>query len=158
MTKPESAQVMGRITTQFIEQEDRIRLNAEMVSLPAQSLMLTRRLLRRFLPHALKWLEQKPLSTQITAQIEAAHSVRVQPPVKPENAVVSLVHEITLQTDETKFVIVFRTNELPPSVLTLTASELRVWLHILHQQCLRAEWNDLPWPNWFSQAQASVIH
>ena len=58
---------LKRVTTDYIRSEDRIRLTAETDSGGIVRLWLARPLLNLFLPHAIKWVEQRaplPASSQ----------------------------------------------------------------------------------------------
>lgn len=171
---------LQRITTTFVDSEDRIRLCGEAASNQTVVLWLTQRLLNRLVPHLLAWLEQQ---TSITggvgsdvradvvnsfAQQAALASLAQQPPVQAHAAqTVWLVQSVDMTTSADAIRLTF--NDSPTSgqqrsnlqaCLSMQALPLRQWLSILHEQCQRAGWVSAPphaasdiWPEWIQARQ-----
>ena len=69
---------LQRITTEYVEQEDRIRLSGEFASGDTVVLWLTQRLLHRLVPHLTAWLARQVAPASSIPAVEAAHQDIVQ--------------------------------------------------------------------------------
>ena len=154
---------LQRVTTEFIEAEDRIRLTAEIEPGDTVILWLTQRLLIRLLPHLLNWLEQRPeisgpahLSSdenelrQSFAQQVAAAELAPQPPL--EAGLTSrcwLVDSVDVVSAPDAIALTFKGVEPEESTrLNLSALPLRQWLAVVHNQWRLAQWPMAVWPLW----------
>lgn len=166
---------LQRITTIFVDSEDRIRLAGEGAAGQALLLWLSQRLLNRVLPHLCAWLEHQAPATahsytdaaraevlQSFAQLAALAALLPQAPV-PSHAPSGawLVHSVDVTTGEHAVTLTFKaavgeTHE--PATLTLPEQALRQWLNILHDQYIAAEWPLTLWPEWVAQPQSSPTH
>lgn len=159
---------LQKITTQYVDREDRLRLAGETGPGQAVVLWLTQRLLQRLVPPLCQWLEQQspvpPGSLASTVQAELAQGfaqqaalagLQPQAPVALESAqgewLVTRV-EIQLQADGVR--LVFQPDDPPqgPAVegvaLPMQAQPLRQWLGIVHAQARQAGWPLDAWPAW----------
>lgn len=155
---------LQRITTEFIDSEDRIRLCGEVAPNQSVVLWLTKRLLDRLVPFLLNWLEQQMgVSAGIGADVRAEvvnsfaqqaalASMTNQPPVQAHTAQSAwLVHAVDVTVNEQTVRLTFKgpqatqpvaegSEALAQACVTMQAQPLRQWLGILHEQCLRAGW------------------
>lgn len=161
---------LSRLTTEYVEAEDRIRIAGE---LPAQTgedsprtvvLWLTQRLLNRLLPHLLNWLERHhgmpqgwDEAVQGFAQQAAVAALEPQAPVRsaPESRA-WLVHSVQLTFSPENVQLGFQSapgDAEHRSDLALQAQPLRQWLHIVYDQYVRANWPLTLWPQWLAEAR-----
>lgn len=173
MSKP----TLERITTAYIDSEDRIRLCGETAPNQAVVLWLTQRLLNRLVPHLLTWLEQQTgVSGGIGADVRAdvmhsfaqqaaMSSLRRQAPVQAHAARQTwLVHAVDVTVNAHTVRLTFRGSASAHKGANLEAAvsmqsiPLRQWLSILHEQCRRAGWASpeaagAVWPAWLQAGQ-----
>ena len=160
---------LQRITTEFVDAEDRIRLAGEDAGGDALVLWLTQRLLNRLVAHLCAWLEQRiPTNIhhyaaaaqaeviQSFAQQAALAALEPQPPV--QSSVQSrawLVHSVDIASGDQGVMLTFKAAEAgsPCATLTLQDQPLRQWLNILHDQYQKAEWPLTVWPEWMAAPQ-----
>ncbi|MBA4254372.1 MAG: hypothetical protein C0445_00670 [Polaromonas sp.] len=160
---------MQRLTTEFVDSEDRLRLCGESAPQQTQVLWLTQRLLQRLLPHLWHWLEQQSAVAggvgadvraevvQGFAQQAAVASLAPQAPVQAAAAEQAwLVQSVDVAMLAQALRLTFK-GPLPEQVanLTLPTQALRQWLAIVHGQCCLAGWVSTPtttagmvWPEW----------
>lgn len=147
---------LKRITTQFIEIEDRIRLSGEVGVNQTVTLWLTRRLMGRLMSHLVKWLDTQTL-TQIRPDVlqefsqgAARASLTPQAPVLASPLDKAwLVTEMDVTTNATVVLITFKGAKPDQSArLYFETMQLRQWLGIVFDQYCRAEWPLDGWPEW----------
>lgn len=155
---------LQRLTTQYIECEDRIRLTGEVEagegSRRSVVLWLTRRLMDRLLPPLFDWLSQQGVTAprsevlQSFAQEAARASLAPQPPVEagPESSAWRVERIDLTRTGEGVY-LVFRGGEAQVAELMLTPQALRQWLSIVQDQYRQGEWSTKGWPEWMEEAQ-----
>lgn len=169
---------LQRMTTQYLDSEDRIRLAGEVGgadAAPGQAVVmwLTQRLLYRLLPPLLRWLEGQSALPDVSAtplggaQAEWMHgfamqaaraSLVPQAPVNPEGQS-WLVHTVGLEVHPETLRVSFQHEGMPQDQavsVTLTAQALRQWLSIVHEQCQQAQWPMTAWPQWLAEAGQGV--
>lgn len=163
---------LQRITTEYIEAEDRIRLAGE-AGEKTVVLWLTQRLLNRLIPHLCQWLGQQsgnaPLAEvrQEFAQQKARAELEAQPPVRAEPDVQGvLIHSVDLKNSNAGIGLQFK--DVDGNVvarLQLQPKPLRQWLNIVYDQYLQAGWPTTVWPAWVAEAKpaatssrAAVLH
>lgn len=163
---------LQRVTTEYDETEDRIRLCGEREDGTAVVVWLTQRLLRRLLPMLLEWLEQQGADmpradlllglAQQAAQAELAPQQPVQ--AAPDSAT-WLAQAVDLTRTPGGVGLVFRGDgDGEAATLTLATTPLQQWLGIVHQAYGKAEWPVDLWPEWLREAarpalpQATVLH
>lgn len=168
---------LSRLTTEYIEAEDRIRVTGE---LPAPTggdgprtvvLWLTQRLLNRLLPHLLQWLERHDMPQgwdEVVHQQAAVAALQPQAPVcsAPESRawlVQSLQLTCTPESVQLGFQVA-AAEDVPPADLVLQAQALRQWLNIVYDLYVRASWPLALWPQWLVEARqpaarpAALLH
>lgn len=157
---------LERVTCEYFELEDRIRLTGEVTVEQSVVIWLTQRLLQRLLPLLLPLLEeQHEVSSPKTAISEVAEQraemlksftqqiaraeLRPQPPVAVEVASeVWLACSVAVTATPQAVTLVFQSSEGRSASLVMTALSLRQWLGILHDMYVRAEWPQEIWPGW----------
>lgn len=168
---------LQRITTEFIDHEDRIRLCGEVGANQSVVMWLTQRLLDRLVPFLLNWLEQQTgvsagvgadVRTEVVnsfAQQAALASMTHQAPVQAHMAQQAwLVHavDVTVNQDVVRLTFKGAGPAQQGASVSMQAQPLRQWLGILHEQCLRAGWASASadhtgprsiWPEWMQKRQ-----
>jgi len=152
---------LQRLTTEYVECEDRIRIAGEVENAPAQVLWLTRRLLERLLPHLTLWLEKQqgnlPHADLLLgfAQQSAQANLAAQPPVQAAaDSQAWLVQAVDIGTDAEQMQLTFKNPQGQRAQLRFSALALRQWLGILHQAYAMARWPLDVWPQWMIEASA----
>ena len=170
---------LQRITTEYVDTEDRIRLRGEAKKDASIVLWLAQRLLSQVISHLLGLIEEQSLSlantdsgnpapasnlmqgfAQQLAQAELAPELPVQTTAAAQSWLVLEV-DITLSPEGT-LVLVFKRETgnaalqegAGKATLTLEAKQLRQWLGIVHSQWQKAGWSLTLWPPWMDE-QAS---
>lgn len=153
------------VTTDFDENEDRIRLAVADAGRSARVLWLTRRLAERLVPALIKGLkiqsddaDTKPAevqAAQVYAQLEARIAKKPgKPVVVAAQAEQGLVREIKVKTASNGVrVIEFHCKGQESAELLLKPSDVRLWLEVLHQAFVKGQWRHDIWPQWL-QTQA----
>ena len=148
--------ILQRITTEYIEAEDRVRLSGVSPSGEAVSLWVTQRLLSRLLKVILNWTAEGENAQQAIknafAQQAARADLKLQLSVPAQPSAV-LVNAIDISQTVEALTMVFRGAEDVVGQLTLQRSDVRQWLNILHDTWCRAEWPQDLWPDWMSLPQ-----
>lgn len=148
---------LERITTEYVEVEDRIRLSAEVLGDSPVVLWLSQRLLFRLLPSLFHWLDGQGGSDagysqlmQGFAQQTAQSELTPQAPVSATAAGSAwLVQAVDVGASEQLMRLTFRGGSGQAATLNLETKPMRQWLFILKNLCQKAEWNLDVWPEWF---------
>jgi hypothetical protein len=150
---------LDRITTEFVDAEDRIRLSGEVASQGAVVVWLTQRLLNRLLPVLFQKLEGtqddvwRSAVRQAFAQQVAQADIRSQAPVMVDSSVHSwLATSIDIATGAELVVLTFKGGPGQVTSLTLLITQLRQWLAIVYQAYVIADWPLHGWPNWLAES------
>ena len=161
-----------RITIEYVEAEDRIRLACE-AGEKTLVLWLTQRLMNRLIPHLCQWLDQRVGASLLTevkqefAQQKARAQLAPQPPVRADAETHGvLVHSVDLKSSRASMGLQFKeANGNVIASLQLQPKPLRQWLNIVYDQCLHAGWPASVWPAWVAEAKppatasrAAVLH
>lgn len=173
--------LLQRLTTEFINVEDRIRLSGETDSGGTVRLWLTQRLLLRLLPLLFRWLDRHPgvsgeqapagsdeedarqrdparrESLQRFAQEDAQDSLESTTPVRAEQARIEwLVEEVDIASGDNGVKLVFKPTDNAAAedtiTLVLDTVALRKWLVILYRHFRAAGWPQDVWPRWLREA------
>lgn len=154
---------LQRLTTEYIDAEDRIRLAGEDSQGQTVVLWLTQRLLNRLVPHLCQWLDQRVGATPLTevrqefAQQKARAELALQPPVRTEPDVQGmLIHSVDLKPSHAGLGLNFK--DVGGNViasLQLQPRPLRQWMNIVYDQYLQAGWPTTVWPAWVAEAKQS---
>lgn len=173
--------LLQRLTTEYINFEDRIRLAGETDSGETVRLWLTQRLLLRLLPLLFRWLDKHPETPGKTApaagddngsqqsdptrqealqrfaQEGAGESMEPTTPVRAEQAKLEwLVQEVDIASGKNGVRLVFKPADdtAPEDIITLVLDTraLRQWLVILYRHFSTAGWPMDVWPRWLQGA------
>ena len=148
--------ILQRITTEYIEAEDRVRLSGASPSGEAVSLWVTQRLLSRLLKVILNWTAEGENAQQTLknafAQQAARADLKLQLSV-PAQPIAVLVNTIDISQTVDALTLVFHCSDGPAGQLTLQRADVRQWLNILHDTWRLAEWPQDLWPDWMSMPQ-----
>lgn len=166
---------LQRITTQYIQSEDRMKLSGEAEDKQLIVLWLTQRILKQILAHLLDIVEKSAPELAKTsqasapaknlvqefAQQSARAKLRPEPPVQATSNS-CLVNEVQISLDSDKaLLLTFKGNSLTEAMedsftLSLSPTRLRQWLGIVYSNWRRAEWEQSIWPTWMEDAPATV--
>lgn len=165
---------IGRITTEYDEAEDRIRLSGEAQDGSVHLCWITRRLADRLLPRLFEILSPHDNSGYAEviggfAQQQAEAALTPSPPVgaggpsRRAPPAPLLIASVDIGAGEETLRLTLRgaSNDAAPLTLTLTHRELRQWLGIVRVAYRRAEWPMEGWPVWMeheSQAKPRTIN
>lgn len=178
---------LQRITTEYIAEQDRIRLSGEFEGSSA-TLWLTRRIIKGLIPLLLEWLKKtapsiaklnKPIEYKDKvergslpnyadeaihgfAQAAALSSLAHQSPVIASAAALNyLVQIIDIETGDIAVKLVFKASSeeitLEPLHITMNEQVLRQWLYIIFDQLKYSEWQLDIWPEWIKNERDEVI-
>lgn len=158
MTVPTEPQNLQRLTTEYDEREDRVRLSGELEGGPPVVIWLTRRLLERLLPVLLHRLAARCATTPHAevllgfAQQAASAELAPQAPVRAAaRSPAWLVLSIDIAQSELAVGLVFQGGDGRSAALLLNDKSLRQWLSIVHGAYLKAEWPLDAWPAWLRE-------
>ena len=159
------ASPLNRITTEYIDVEDRIRICGEAENAAPVVIWLTQRLLNRVLPVLLQWLERQNANTpraealQGFAQQAARAEMKPQAPVRASKGCAAwLVQSVDVKQSAQVVILTFKSIDNQNATLTLAATPLRHWLNILHDTYLKAEWSLDVWPEWVRDGVLPAKH
>jgi hypothetical protein len=160
---------LHRLTSEYIETEDRFRLTGEDQDGNALCLWLTQRLALRMIAHLVNLITkgspealQNPTQDsdasdllQSFAQEQASSTLVPQAAVDFSKASDSiLVNEVDIsRTPEGVVGFVFKGNDTQVA-LGFEPQQLRQWLTIMHTQWIAAEWPVRIWPQWIAKQDA----
>lgn len=155
---------LNRLTTRYVEEEDRIRVSGESAAGDRIAFWLSRRLLVRFLPHLFAWVERaegvRPtgdaprdrvadLRSSFAQQASRAELDAAPPPPVDAQGEGWLVGAVDITEGNSELVIAFRGAAAGQrAVISTPPKVLRQWLGILCDQFRAAEWPLDVWPAW----------
>ena len=152
---------LQRLTTEYCDVEDRVRLTGAVTDQAPVVLWLTQRLLQRLVPPLVQWLEQsgRALPRADVLQSFAQHAAQAelipQAPVRGGADSASwLVHSIEFASTDRVVRLTFKGADRHVATLTMTATLLRQWMAILHMACRKAGWPLDLWPAWMTETTA----
>ncbi len=145
---------LQRVTTQYVINEDRIRLSGETAKGDTLVLWLTQRMLSILIPRLVGWLEQQggDALLQEFAQQAAEAALGAEPPVAAQTSG-GCVTSIDIATGPDGVVLVFKPEGERGASLALATDALRQWLAIVRSQYVIGEWPTAIWPSWMDETQ-----
>lgn len=165
--------VLRRLTTEYVEIEDRIRIAGQTPKDTQVVMWLTNRLATRAVPQLLRWLENQAAPSVATSHTSASSQAvkRELQSFAQATAVAGLKQQkpVTARADDPAWVAKAIDIKATPSHLSITfrggldqsagvrfdAVALRQWLSILHRVWAKAQWPPLVWPEWISSDQSA---
>ena len=161
--------MLERITCEYMEVEDRIRITGEVAQASPVVIWLTQRILKRLIPVLTPLLAdnrtdpQHAEILQVFAQQAARAEFKPQAPVQAQSASAAWVaSSIDFATTEQAVTLTFRSLDGQAASFVLAALPLRQWLGILHQLYVKSEWSLDIWPEWIKTserpAQTVALH
>ena len=154
-------QSLKKVTSEFIEIEDRFRLSALTTEDEAVAFWLTQRLLARLVAHLSKQIEiDSPQLSNTSAgekasysdsdrdrQISNRESLASQSAVKIEESVTPiLITEVDVKIGKSDLALVLKSGKKSCASISFSPSELKQWLEILYTLWHRAGWPISLWP------------
>ena len=173
---------LQRITTEYVSNEDRIRLSGEVEGNTSIVLWLTQRLLAQLITHLLRLIEKQSLNLGNTDSVDPAPASSLMQgfaqqvaqaeliPELPVQAAASAQSWLVLEVDfslnpEGTLVVVFKREagkeaaqkgkDAGKATLAIEAKQLRQWLGIVHAQWQQAGWPLTIWPTWMDEQSPS---
>lgn len=154
-------QALQRITTEYVDTEDRVRLSGACEDGTVVQLWMTRRLTDRLVPLLLNWLGQEAGEgaraeiMQEFAQQAARAALEPQPSVRAQDDSSILVQAVDVTTGDSALGLAFKSSPQGDASYRIGFEPLalRQWLGILHDQYRKAEWPLDGWPAWITPAE-----
>ena len=157
---------LRRITIEYSEQEDRIRLAGLTQSSQTVIMWFTMRLMSRLIVHCLGLLERGSLESKIIltenekskesiqnfVQKSAEEQIIKETPVEvsvesPEHLIV----EIDVKNTDSGLSIIFKGKSDSVHNIFFNGEQLRQWLAMLYSVWQKAEWPKTMWPDWIEK-------
>jgi hypothetical protein len=156
---------LKRLSSDYEQHEDRIRLTGEAESGEAVVMWITQRLLGRVVTALLQILEKEsPAAAQAAggkelvqsfAQEAAVAGLKRQEPVAAQQTTPTwLVHTVDVTPAPPHVTLAFRSRNGESAGVRFHLTELRQWLAILHSVWLKAQWPAALWPTWIASGAA----
>ena len=146
---------LKRLTTRYLDIEDRVQLAGELVGGATVVLWLTWRLMQRLLPVLLQSLEREGVDASYAgilhgfAQQTARAGLEAALPVSAgQGSQTWLVVSVDISKTAETVRLIFKGPEYQQALLVLTPKPLRQWLGIVHEAYRRAGWPLAVWPDW----------
>lgn len=145
---------LEKITTEYIPEEDRIRLAGQRGQ-SVTVVWLTLRMTNKVVPALCAWLEQQTAhvpSGQVVQEFKqqaAKASLKHQSPVKvAQKSDIVLPIAVDINKSNEYITLNFKGKNDASAKIVFSAVQLRQWLQILHQNVCRAGWVSKVWPEW----------
>ena len=154
--------MLKKVTLQYIEIEDRIRMSADLDGEEPMVFWLTQRLCRRLVPKLAHHLEHSaPQSLLVdkglmlsVQQHDAGWQQKYSEPVRIGGLSPSVLPEkVNLVCPAEGASIIFPLADGKPARLQMTMLELRQWMAVVYRQFQVAGWPMEVWPEWFALSE-----
>lgn len=156
--------LLTRITTEYSETEDRIRLAGLDEAGQNLTLWLTRRLADRLFASILAWLDAESSAQAGSDMLQSFEQQAAVSSLTPTEPVQPAAHDdpdasghqplLIVTVDITKgdqgVIFAFKDASGSEAKLAVTKTELRQWLAICHRCYMKADWPLTLWPHWMS--------
>lgn len=151
---------LSRLTTEYVEAEDRFRFSGVAGEGSPVVLWLTQRLMLRLLPPLLEWLEKQggdlPRAEVLNAFAQQKAQLQMEPQA-PVRAHVESPHWLVASIDLVRGAqgvrLTLKGTADQSVTLTMNNSLLRQWLAIVHGGFRRSGWPMAVWPEWMAVEQ-----
>lgn len=160
---------LQRVTTEYVQTEDRMRLSGALADGRTVVLWMTQRLFNYLLPPLTKWLEDHGVTGQVAsaaastpadkemlqefAQKSAQAALTPQPRVQADQpADTWLVEAVDIDSNTRVVRLTFRAADGRAVGVPLEAESLRQWLAVVHSHYGRGGWATTAWPTWMEDA------
>lgn len=153
---------LKKVTMQYIEIEDRIRMLADLDGDERAVFWLTQRLCKRLIPKLVHHLEhsapdsllvEKGLMLSVQ-QHDAGWQQKYSEPVRSSGLSRSVLPErVDLLCPAGGAAIIFPLAEGKPARLQMTMLELRQWMAVVYRLFKVAGWSMEVWPQWFTLSE-----
>lgn len=154
---------LERLTCEYIESEDRIRMSGDVASASPVVIWLTQRMLKRLIPALIPLLEDKRTAPhhaevmQNFAQQAAKAELKPQVPVQAQMAsVVWVASSVDISTTVQAVTLTFHALDGQAAYFVMEPLPLRQWLGILHGLYIINEWPQDIWPGWIKTSESTV--
>jgi hypothetical protein len=155
---------LQRLTTEYVDAEDRMRLTGEIRPGETLVLWLSQRLLMRLLPHLFLWLEKQgstPFPVEIEQSFEqqaALANLSLEAPVqRTRDSKAWMVEAVDMTAGDHALRLSFRRQGEETVSLTMPALAMRQWLTIIRSLWGMAEWHEGLWPEWVQSVTAKAV-
>ena len=146
---------LERITTEYVDLEDRVRLTGEIGNDEHEVIWLTQRLIRRLVAELVEWLERcdddamHAEALHDFAQQAAWAAMTPQAPIRPGDTCRTwLARSIEMASSDQIVQLTFKGPDDQGASLTLNDRSLRQWLNVLQGTYIKAGWSLDGWPDW----------
>ena len=145
-----------RVTTDYVEREDRLRLRGELQSGETVTLWLTRRLLDRLVQHLIRVLTTAGADLQGSAPLPADAPLGPQTPVQvPPDSAQWVADSVDITVGNRSLALTFRGPQGAQARLPLDPDPLRQWLDGIRTVYLAADWSLAHWEGWGEQKHSA---
>jgi hypothetical protein len=146
---------LKKVTAEFVETEDRIRLSALSADDKILAFWLTQRLLSRLITYLAKWLEKnsadlsKALSSDSNPQTERRSAKKSDSVPLPDQSAVKikksdvsiLITEVDVNFGDKGLALVLKSEKESHAEISFSISEVRQWVSILQSLWHKAGWS-----------------
>ena len=152
---------LGRITTQYIDNEDRIRVLGESSEGTTCEIWLTHRLMDRLVENLLSNVQNEGTpdkALQVFEQEVASSTLPKQSPVEKDNQIISwLAIAIDINRDNKNISLIFKEEKSNSASISFQTVEIRQWLSIIYNAYKLAGWSLEEWPEWFKKSKEEAV-
>jgi predicted nucleic acid-binding protein len=164
---PNDASNVNRFSSEFVLNEDRIRILVERKNGDVLALWLTRRFLNKLIPLLLNKVSttiaqnaqarakskavQKFMQTSAVSGIKLQESVRQPSPEIKQVYNNHLITSVELMSAKRFITLCFKVKEDEKQKIRFSEVSLRQWLNILYKQYIIGCWTESFWPCWIDE-------
>jgi hypothetical protein len=156
---------LQKITTVYVDKEDRIRLTGALQNGDTIVIWLTQRLLQLLVPSLSNWLQKSDTvagaalgaekDVQSFRQQAAKASIEKQPPVAPTGqSLIWVAVGVDYRSNNSQIHLIFKGQNSEAASLDLPLAACRQWLSIVFDAYKLASWPMTAWPDWIAESAA----
>lgn len=160
-------ELLKKITTEYVQDQDRLSLRGTVNEGEVVVVWLTRRLLRNLLAHLFQWLEgqcEPSVSKQALLEFSqqlAQSKVQPQAPVPKPSLEKSnrdgLAISVEVKSSKDFVRLVFKGGDGFSIGLDMSSTLLRQWLDILYREHKKSGWALDVWPSWIESSVVRAV-